>query len=257
MAWTVSQLAKLAGVSVRTLHHYDELGLLRPSDRSDAGYRLYSRRDLERLQQILFFRVLEFPLPEIARIMSDPGFDVREALRLQRQLLTEKAVRVNALIDAVDAALARIEAGIEGETVMKVEDSSQMFSAFKDFNQAEYEDEVKERWGDTEAYRESKRRTAKYGKKEWEAIKAEGEAVFATLARLMAAGTPATDAAAMDAAEAHRQHVERWFYPCSRQMHRGLGELYVNDPRFTANLDKIRPGLAAYAKEAFRANADR
>src|SRR5262249_34912526 len=105
MVLTVSQLARLAGVSVRTLHHYDEIDLLRPSARSSAGYRLYGQKDLERLQQVLFFRELGFPLEEIARIVRDPAFDVRAALLMQRRLLSEKAVRIKALIRAVDAAL--------------------------------------------------------------------------------------------------------------------------------------------------------
>src|SRR5687767_12327826 len=105
MAFTVSQVAKLSLVSVRTLHHYDEIDLLRPSGRTEAGYRLYSEGDLDRLQQILFFRELEFPLEEIGRILDDPEFDVRSALRMQRQMLSERAGRVAALIKAVDAAI--------------------------------------------------------------------------------------------------------------------------------------------------------
>src|SRR4051812_45990271 len=111
MAFTVSEVARIAGVSVRALHHYDEIGLLRPSGRSEAGYRLYSQPDLDRLQQVMFFRALEFPLEEIARIMKDPEFDVGAALRMQRQLLTAKAVHVRGLIAAVDDAILRLEKG--------------------------------------------------------------------------------------------------------------------------------------------------
>src|SRR3954452_24844647 len=111
MALTVSQVARMTGVSVRALHHYDEIGLLRPSGRSDAGYRLYGPADLERLQQVLFFRELGFPLEEIARIVTDPGFDLGTALRMQREMLGQKLVRTHALIAAVDAALARLQEG--------------------------------------------------------------------------------------------------------------------------------------------------
>src|SRR5688572_12406689 len=105
---TVSQVARTAGVSVRALHHYDEIGLLRPSARSDAGYRLYNQSDLERLQQIMFFRALELPLDEVARIMTAPAFDVKATLRGQRELLIERLAHCHALIAAVEAAIARL-----------------------------------------------------------------------------------------------------------------------------------------------------
>ena len=250
MAMTVSQVARLTGVSIRTLHYYDEVGLLRPSGRSEAGYRLYAPADLNRLQQVLFFRELGFSLEEILRIVSEPGFDVGAALRTQRQLLTEKAVRLQALLTAVDQAIARVERGDPMET----QDVKEMF---KDFRPQEYAAEVEQRWGDTEAYRESKRRTAGYTQRDFAAIKAESEALLGQLAALLEAGAAPTSPAAMDAAEGHRQHIERWFYRCPKSLHRGLGELYVNDPRFTANIDRVRSGLAAYACAAFRANAER
>ena len=253
MAFTVSQVAKLSLVSVRTLHHYDEIGLLRPSGRSEAGYRLYGEADLERLQQILFFRELEFPLEEIARILDDPQFDLRSALRLQRQMLSERAGRVEALIKAVDAAISRLQPE-EGARSMSQED---VFAVWREFKQEEYEDEAKERWGDTDAYKESKRRTSKYTKADWEEMGNESAAIYVKFMSLMDAGTAAGAPEAMDAAEEHRQHITRWFYPCSREMHRGLGELYVNDARFTANIDRMKGGLSAYMKQAFAANAGR
>ncbi len=250
MSLTVSQVARLAGVSVRTLHHYDELGLLRPSGRSQAGYRLYEQADLQRLQQVLFFKELGFPLEEILRLVSDRAFDLRAALRMQRQLLTERATRVQALIQAVDAALESLERG----TVMTKEE---MFEVFGDFDPTKYEAEAKERWGQTEAYRESARRTARYGTKDWEKIKAEGDQIQRELAARLEAGGAPTDPEAIALAEQHRSYIERWFYPCSPEMHRGLGELYVSDSRFTENIDRVRPGLAQFMRDAFRANAER
>jgi DNA-binding transcriptional MerR regulator len=240
-------------VSVRTLHHYDEIGLLRPSGRSHAGYRLYGERDLERLQQILFFRELEFPLEEIVRILDDPDFDVRSALRMQRQMLTEKAGRLGALIKAVDAAISRL-APEKGARTMSQED---VFAVWREFKQEDYEEEARERWGETDAYQESKRRTARYTKQDWEALGKESAAIYVKMMALMDAGTPATATEAMEAAEEHRQHITRWFYPCPRDMHRGLGELYVNDGRFTANIDRMKPGLSEYLRQAFAANSDR
>ena len=254
MAFTVSQVARIAGVSVRALHHYDEIGLLRPSGRSDAGYRLYDRADLERLQQVMFFRALEFPLEEIARIMKDPAFDLGSALRMQRQMLTEKAVAVSGLIAAVDAAIERLE---KGEVMNGKETAEDMFEVFKGFNPKDHEAEAEQRWGQTEEWKQSKQRTAKYTKQDWVKIKAEGEVIYQQLAALMAGGKRATSVEAMDAAEVHRQYISRWFYHCSFTVHRGLGELYVADGRFTANIDKVAAGLSRYCCDAFRANAER
>jgi DNA-binding transcriptional MerR regulator len=250
MALKVSEVARLAGVSVRTLHHYDEIGLCRPSGRSQAGYRMYAAKDLERLQQVLFFRELDFPLDEIQRILADPDFDVAVALRMQRQLLYDKAARIRALIAAVEAALSARE---EGTTMSHQE----RFAVFGEFDPKAHEDEVRQRWGDSEAYRQSHERSQRYGASDWEKIKAEGDAVFAGLAKLAQAGTPASSEAAMALAEQHRLHIERWFYACPPHMHQGLGELYVHDERFTANIDRYHPGLAAYARQAFAENARR
>jgi DNA-binding transcriptional MerR regulator len=251
MAFTVSQVARMAGVSVRALHHYDQIGLLRPSGRSEAGYRLYDQADLERLQQVMFFRALEVPLEEIARIMTDPDFDVGAALRMQRQLLAGKAVRVQGLIAAVDAAIARLEKGTTMAT------SEELFEVFADWNPGAYEADAEERWGQTDEWKQSKARTARYTKQDWATIKAEGAELYRQLARLLEAGKPPGSTEAMDAAELHRQYITRWFYDCSRVVHRGLGQLYVDDPRFAANIDKFASGLARYCQEAFAANAAR
>jgi DNA-binding transcriptional MerR regulator len=251
MTLTVSQVARATGISVRTLHHYDEIGLVRPSGRSAAGYRLYASADLERLQRVLFYRELSMPLEEIARILDDATIDLRAALAAQRQMLIDGIERSHALVAAVDAAIARIDRG----EAMTTEDDIR--AAFGEFDPKKYEDEARERWGDTPAFQESQRRTSRYTKDDWQLIRREGDEVFARLAALLDSGTPPSDPAAMDVAEDHRRHIERWFYPCSRAMHRGLGEMYVQDSRFQATLDGIRDGLAAYACAAFDANASR
>jgi hypothetical protein len=133
----------------------------------------------------------------------------------------------------------------------------EMFEVFGDFDPSAHEAEAKERWGDTEAYRESARRTKKYGKREWQQIKAEGEQITRKLAEAMEAGKPPTSPEAMDAVEAHRLQIDKWFYPCSKEMQRGLGEMYVEDARFSAFYERIRPGLAEYVRDAIRANAER
>lgn len=169
---------------------------------------------------------------------------------MQRQLLTEKAVRIKALIGAVNAALEAMEKG-------KPMSKEEMFEVFGDYDPTRYQAEAKERWGNTEAYRESAKRTAQYGKGEWQAIKAEGDRIQRAFADLLAAGKAPTDTAAMAAAEEHRRYIDRWFYPCSRQMHAAVSELYVSDPRFTDNIDRIRPGLAQYMRDAIRASSAR
>ena len=130
-------------------------------------------------------------------------------------------------------------------------------TAFGEFDPAKHEDEARERWGGTPAFEESQRRTKSYTKDDWQRIRAESDAIYARLADLLASGTPPDHPAAMDAAEDHRRHIDRWFYPCSREMHRGLGALYVQDSRFLTTLDRIREGLSAYACAAFDANASR
>ena len=250
MALKVSEVARLAGVSVRTLHHYDEIGLVRPSARSEAGYRLYAPADVERLQQVLFFRELEFALDEIQKILAEPDFELGAALRLQKRLLTERAIRTKALIAAVDAAIDSLEKG----TTMTPEERLEVFG---DFKPEEYEAEAEQRWGGTETYKESIRRTKSYRKEDWEQIKAEGGGIYADLARLVSAGTAPSTVEAMDAAERHRAHITRWFYPCPPELHRGLGQMYVDDPRFAANIDKFGAGVSAFCRDAFAANADR
>jgi DNA-binding transcriptional MerR regulator len=247
---TVGKVARLAGVTVRTLHHYDQTGLLRPSGRTDSGYRLYTRADLERLQLVRFYRELDFSLPDIARMLRDPAFGRLEALRAQRELLLSRAKHTRALVRAIDAA---IEAAQEQRTMTNEE----MFGALGGFDPAEHEAEARDRWGETDAYRESTRRAKGYTKADWEAIHAEGAEIEQGLAASFAAGTPASHPEAMALAERHRLQIDRWFYPCSQSMHVALGEMYVADPRFAARYESIAPGLARYVADAFRANAER
>ncbi len=239
MDYTVGEVAALAGVTVRTLHHYDELRLV-TARRSANGHRTYDQAALEALQQVLFFRTLGFQLGDIGRIITDPGFDRAAALERQRELMIGKLARTRGIVTAIEAA---IESAGEGVPV-KAQDM------FGGFDPSDYEDEVKERWGTTDAYREAGRRTKGYSKADWADLQQESGAILESLADLMRAGTPPGAATAIDLAEAHRLHIDRWFYPCSPQMHLALGESYVADPRFTAFYDKIEPGLASYLRDA-------
>jgi DNA-binding transcriptional MerR regulator len=245
---TVGGVARLAGVTVRTLHHYDEIGLVVPGSRTRAGYRIYGTEEIERLQEVLFFRELGFGLDDIKRIIGQPGYNRAEALHRQRQMLESQADHLSALIDSVEQALQAERTGIN----MSNEDA---LGVFGDFDPAEYEEEAKQRWGEIEAYQQSAQRTARYTKQDWEQIRDESDVINRRFLALMADGVPTDTVAAMDVAEEHRSHITKWFYDCSRQAHAGLGQMYVADPRFTENIDKTGEGLAAYVAAAIAANA--
>jgi len=249
VSYTVGQLAALAHVTVRALHHYDEIGLLTPTGRTDAGYRRYSERDVERLQQVLFYRELGFPLDRIAALL-DGETDPAAHLRTQRRLLTERIARLQALVSAIDQTMEANEMGLR----LKPEER---FEVFGDFVPEDHEAEARARWGSSPAFDESQRRAAKYSKDDWLQLKKEAGDIVEGLAAAMGAGVSADNVEAMDLAERHRQHITRWFYNCSYEIHRGLGEMYVTDPRFTTHYDAAAPGLAVYVRDAILANARR
>jgi MerR family transcriptional regulator, thiopeptide resistance regulator len=250
MSHTVGTVARMAGITVRTLHHYDEIGLLKPGGRSDAGYRRYADADLERLQRILFFRELGFGLDQIKDVMSDGNADAVAHLRRQHAMLLDRIGRLQRMAVAVEKAL---EARTMGISLTPEE----RFEVFGDHDPDEYAAEVEERWGDTDAYRESQRRAARYTKADWERIKAQGQAAIEHVVAAMRAGSPADSPEAMDGAEAHRRQIDEAFYALSYEGHVGLAEMYLADPRFTATYEKIAPGLAQYLHDAITANAAR
>ena len=247
---TVGALAGMAGVTVRTLHHYDQIGLVVPSGRTPAGYRTYGDAEVKRLQEVLFFRELGFALDEIRQIVSRPSYERVTALERQRALLEARAEHLLALVDALDRAVRAERTG----TAMTNEE---MLEVFGDFDPPEYEEEAKETWGDSDAYKQSAARTARYSKQDWETIKAEGDAIYQRFLDLIAAGEAADGEAAMDVAEQHRAHITKWYYDCPKTMHAGLGRMYVTDARFQENIDKSGEGLAEYMAAAIAANADR
>jgi DNA-binding transcriptional MerR regulator len=247
---TVGEISRIAGVSVRTLHHYDTVGLVSPTRRSEAGYRLYGPADVERLQEVLFFRELGLPLADIRRLLDEPGADRSAVLARQRRMLERRAGRIAAMIEAVDAA---VDARRKGTTMTNEE----MLGVFGDFDPAEYAAEAEERWGDTDAYRESARRTAGYTKEDWERLGRESAGIDAAFVALMEAGAPSDGPEAREVAERHRAHISAWFYECTPEIHAGLGQMYLVDERFRERIDRTAPGLAAYMSEAITANAAR
>jgi DNA-binding transcriptional MerR regulator len=248
--YAVGRVAELAGVTVRTLHHYDRIGLLRPSGRSEAGYRRYDDADLQRLQQILLYRELGFPLEQIAAILAEPEAGLEDHLRRQHRMLLERMARLQRMVATIERELEATKMGYNLTPEERLE-------VFGDFDPDAHAEEAEQRWGHTDAYKESQRRAKSYDKSQWQQIGAESGAIEQGLKAALEAGTPADSDEAMDLAERHRQHISRWFYDCSYEIHRGLGEMYVADERFKAHYEQIAPGLAEYARDAIRANAGR
>lgn len=246
---TVGVVAKLVGVSVRTLHHYDEIGLVTPSDRTPSGYRSYSDADVERLHRVLTYRALGFPLEEIAALLDDPDVDAVAHLRRQHELLSERIDRLHEMAAAVEKMMEAKSMGIQ----LTPEEQNEIFGA--DWPGEEYAAEAKERWADTDAWKQSQQRTAKFDKKDWQRIKAEGDALEAKLAEAMAEGVEPGSDRANALAEEHRAGIAK-FYDCDHPMQVNLAEMYVADDRFRQHYDDIAPGLAQFVRDIIVANAE-
>jgi MerR family transcriptional regulator, thiopeptide resistance regulator len=242
MNYTVRQLARLAGVSVRTLHYYDEIGLLRPSRVADNGYRSYGEAAVLRLQQILLYKELELSLDEIRDLLDQPGFDVLHALEDHWRALQQRLGRLRRLLLTVDQTIAHVK----GERPMADKD----LFAFSEEQQAQYEQEAEALWG--ESVRASSRKWKGYSAEKRKQIFAEGEAVYLDLIERLNAGDAPGSAAVQAIVERWAQHL-RYFYEPTTAIMRGLGGAYVEHPGFRAFFDKMHPRLAAYMREAIEA----
>ncbi|KNZ42131.1 MerR family transcriptional regulator [Acetobacterium bakii] len=238
MKTTVKEVANLTGVSVRTLHYYHGEGILEPSEIAPNGYRYYDEACLERLQHILFLRELDFSIAEIKGILKNPDFDQEDALRKQRKLLTLKRNRLDNLITILDKK-------IKGEENM----------SFKAFDMAEIEEskkkyakEVHERWGNTEAYTQSQKKTNGYTAENWQIIHEEAEKIYADF--LANKSKSPQDPEVQDLVAQWQQHISKHYYDCSDEILAGLGLMYVGDERFTQNIDERGKGLAAFMSDA-------
>lgn len=245
--YTVQQVATLAGVSVRTLHHYDQIKLLQPSSRTAAGYRLYGEADLLRLQQILFFRELDFPLQDIQRILDRPGFDQVQALEGHRRMLQERMERLALLINTVDKTIQRLE---EDSTMLT---DAELYEGFSQEQIERYKREAREQY-DPKLVEESDRRARKMSKAQWQAVGAEGQAVSIRMAELM--DRDPGDPEVQQTIARHHAWIEN-FYPCSAEIYRGLGQLYVEHPEFRAFYEAYAPNLADFMQAAMVIYADR
>jgi DNA-binding transcriptional MerR regulator len=246
--YTVSDLARMSGVTVRALHHYDEIGLLVPSDRTAAGYRTYSRADAERLGHVLAYRACGVPLADIRALLDGDGLDRAGHLRRQLDLLQGRAADLDRQLQALRRAWEAATMGINL-------DPDEILEVFGEHDPTQYAAETEERWGSTDAYTESHRRTSGYTKADWLRLGAESEAIEEELAACLREGCPSDGERARAAAERHRAHIDTWFYPCSHDMQVGLADMYVADERFAAHYDAREPGLAEYVRDAIYANA--
>lgn len=235
---TVKQVAAITGISVRTLHYYDKIGLLKPTQTTSAGYRLYDGKALGRLQQILFFRELDFPLKEIRSILESPSFNAREALQSHRRMLILERDRLDGLIRLADQTL-------KGENVMSFEEFDH--SRIDDERQ-KYAEEAKERWGGTDAYRESERRTAVYKQDDWNRVNGEAEQLYRAFAENLS--KQPDDPAVQALVRQWQEYITRNFYCCTDEILAGLGQMYAADPRFTKSIDQNGEGLANFMSRA-------
>lgn len=247
---TVKQVARLTGLTVRTLHHWDEIGLVRPR-RDPNGYRAYDAEDLARLQEVRVYQELDLDLDRIRTLLADPGRDRSAVLVQQRDALERRVERLMALMGTLEHTLEAERAGVRLSP-------QQLFEAFGDFDPTAYTDEVDARWGQDDAgaaqVAESRRRTRGYGPDDWRQIKAEAKGLNQDMAAHMGSGAAPTSPEAVALAERMRQHIDRWFYACTPAMHRTLAASYTDDPRFERHYEQVAEGLAAYVRAAIEAN---
>ncbi|REE66196.1 DNA-binding transcriptional MerR regulator [Streptomyces sp. 3212.3] len=254
MSYSVGQVSAFAGVTVRTLHHYDKAGLLSPSGRSHAGYRLYSEADLVRLQQILFYRELGFSLDQIAAIFKDPQANALEQLRARQRQLSEEIARLQRLAEVAQRAIQVQQTGV----ALTPQERFEVFGevAFD----LSYATEAELKWANSDGQREAMARAAAHTKEDWRHLMNEAAAWRAELLAAFDEQEPGGGERAMDLAEEHRLHISRWFTSCPPDMHRRIADDFTADPRAFALVvppSQQRPGLAAYLRQAIHANAAR
>ena len=231
----IKEFAEFTGVSVRTLHYYDEIGLLKPAfvDRL-TGYRYYDENSVIRMQEILFYRELDFSLKNIGEILSSPNYDKEKALKEQKHLLTLKKERLERLISAIDGA-------VKGENVMKAFDNSEF---------EKYKTEAKEKWGQTDAYKEHEEKTKDYSKEKWNNLAEDMDNIMQQFSLCMRNGENPDSNEAQTLVKTLQNHITENYYHCTDQILAGLGQMYVADERFKNNIDKHADGTAEFVSKA-------
>lgn len=239
--FTVKQLSDLAGVTPRTLHHYDAIGLLKPSHVGDNGYRYYGEESLLLLQQILFYRELDLPLEDIKRILTRRDFDVLPALEGHRVELGRRIARLERLVETVDATILHLKG-------IKTMSNKQIFSGFSDEEQEKYAAEA-EKLYDPETVRASNRRWKAYSADQKKRILEEGRQIYTEMIAAMPKGPAAPEVQLL--VERWRRNMDHFWTPSLEQLPH-LADIYSEDPRFKANFDALQPGLAEFMGQAVR-----
>lgn len=237
---SIAEVAILSGVTVRTLHYYDDIGILKPCKLTKSGYRVYDSDSLKRLQQILLWREMGFSLKEIAAILNGDGYLSINALKEQKIVLESKRNRIESMI-------ALVEQIMKGERDM----------SFREFDMTEieksrerYSEEAKKRYGNTKEYKQSQERTKGYSKNDWVIIQGEADKIFDKFASAMETDVSGSDITAM--VLEWQAHITKYYYDCSDEILLGLAELYVQDDRFKENIDKKKEGLAQFMSESIK-----
>ncbi|MCK4901176.1 MAG: MerR family transcriptional regulator [Anaerolineales bacterium] len=246
MAYTIKDIADLAGVTTRTIRYYDEIGLLSPANTGENRYRYYDQDSLLRLQQILFFRELDVPLKEIELIMNRSNFDLLSALENHRSSLQSKMRRLEMLIDTLDQTIATVK----GERTMSDRE------IFEGFDESQYEDEVRERWGDTPQFTRSQKKWASYSGEQKEAIKDKGRRLTERMVTKDPDASP-NDPDVQAAVGEYYAYLNEYFYTCDVKFLRGLADMWVEDPRFSRNYENIREGGTEFVRDAVYIFCDR
>lgn len=239
MTYSIKEIANLTGITTRTLRHYDEIGLLKPAGIRNNGYRFYDQDNLLRLQQILYFREMGVSLDDIQLIMSQPDFNLLEALENHRAALKSRAVRLDQLIKTVDYTIA----SIKGELQMKEQE------LFEGFDETKYEDETRQRWGHTPQYAESQKKWANYSKEQKQAIKEEGGQFAIRMVTTNPNAKP-DDPDVQAAVRDYYAYINKYFYRCDYEFMRNLSDMWVQDERFAINYERIREGGAKFVRDA-------
>ncbi|MGM8365515.1 MerR family transcriptional regulator [Virgibacillus sp. W0181] len=247
MKLKIKEVADLVGISVRTLHHYDEIGLLKPEEITESGYRLYSDKNLETLQQVMFFKELDFPLKEIKEIINNPTFDRHEALQIHRKMLLKKRRRIDKMIRTID----KTTQNIKGDIPMS---NKEKFEGF-DFSHNPYEKEARERWGD-DTIDKSNAKLVNMSKTEQTLMSDKVKEIFQKLADLRETSPSANKV---------QNVIKEWYdflnsntgHHYSLDAFKGLGEMYVDDERFTKNIDQFGNGLARFMRDAMGVYAEK
>ena len=238
MKMQIKEFAAYTGVSVRTLHYYDEIGLLKPAYVDEyTGYRYYDEDSLYRMQEILFYRELDFSLKNIGEILSSQNYDKTKALKEQKHLLTLKKERLERLISAIDDA-------VKGANIMSAFDNSEF---------EKYRAEAQEKWGKTDAYKEHKEKTKDYSKAKWNSLSEDMDVIMGEFAVCMKNGANFDSEEAQNLVEKLQNHITDNYYTCTNEILSGLGQMYILDERFKINIDKHAEGTAEYISNAINA----